>query len=547
MTQTQTQSVLTSSTVMAVGTVLSRLTGFVRAALLAAAIGLTTAHADIFNVPNTIPNSLYILVAGGIFNAVLVPQLVRAMKNDPDGGDAYANRIITLGALVLVGVTVVLLVLAPLVLRLYANGEYFTDPTLAAERQSLINFARWCMPQIFFYGMFVLFGQILNARGKFGPMMWTPIANNVVGIATIVAYLVLYSGQAATGGYTTRQEILLGLGSTVGIAVQTLLLLPYLRATGFSIRPRFDFKGTGLSHTARLGMWTIGFVIVNQIAYFVMTHRATSATVGSKNGAGYTVYSNAFLLTQVPHSVVTVSLATAMIPLVSRLAAEGRIRQLAVELSSTLRLMLSIMLPFAVALAVLGPAIATVLFSWGKAAGDTTTLGTTLVAFAPGLLLFSVHYVLLRGFYALEDTRTPFYIQCLIAAVNIVLAITLTIVVGPDLVAPMLALAYSASYLAGAVVAVFLLAHRLGGLDGHELVRFVVRVLLASITAAISTWVVILLLEGVGLNTSSKLDALVLLVVGGGVGICVYVVLARLMHIREIAKIVGVVTARLRS
>ena len=149
---------------MAAGTLVSRLTGFVRAALLAAALGLAL-NAEVFNVANTIPNSLYILVAGGVFNTVLVPQLVRAIKNDPDGGDAYANRIITLGAVVLAGVTAVLVIAAPLFLRLLVDGSYFTDPSLAGERSSLINFARWCLPQIFFYGMFVLLGQILNARG----------------------------------------------------------------------------------------------------------------------------------------------------------------------------------------------------------------------------------------------------------------------------------------------------------------------------------------------------------------------------------------------
>ena len=181
--------------------------------------------------------------------------------------------------------------------------------------------------------------------------------------------------------------------------------------------------------------------------------------------SGYTVYANAFLFTQVPHSIVTVSLATATMAIVSSMAAEGRLGDVAAEMVSTLRLVLAIIVPFAVALVAVGPALATVVFSWGASTGDTGPLGNTLIAFAPGMLLFSVHYVVLRGFYALEDTRTPFFIQCLIAAVNIVLAITLTRAVDPQHVAPTLALAYGASYAVGSVVSLSVLSRRLGGMD----------------------------------------------------------------------------------
>jgi putative peptidoglycan lipid II flippase len=541
-------SVLASSGLMAAGTLVSRLTGFVRAGLLAAAIGVSL-HAEVFNVANTIPNSLYILVAGGVFNTVLVPQLVRAIKNDPDGGDAYANRIITLGALILAGVTAVLVLIAPLLLRLLVDRSFFTDPALAGERDSLIDFARWCLPQIFFYGMFVLVGQILNARGRFGPMMWAPIANNVISISVIVVYLVAYAGSPATGGYSTGQELLLGLGSTIGIVAQTLLLLPYLKASGFTVRPRFDFRGTGLRHTARLGMWTVGFVIVNQLAFYVMVHRATAGAAQVANGvsdaSGYTVYSNAFLLTQVPHSIVTVSLATATMPLVSRLAAEGRLGAVAEEMVSTLRLVLAVIVPFAVSLLVLGPSLSTVLFSWGHAAGDTTSLGQTLIAFAPGMLMFSVHYTVLRGFYAVEDTRTPFFIQCIIATVNIVMAITLTMIVRPELVAPALALAYGSSYAVGALVSIGVLSHRLGGLDRRGLAQFTARVAAAAVPATLLAWLLIEALEHVaGLDVASKVDSLVLLGVGGLAGLLCYLVVARLLGIREISRIVTLVVYR---
>jgi putative peptidoglycan lipid II flippase len=549
--QTSSSSILSASAVMAAGTVVSRLTGFVRATLLAAAIGLTL-HADVFNVANTIPNSLYILVAGGVLNSVLVPQLVRAIKNDPDGGDAYANRIVSLSALVLAGVTAVLVLLAPWVLQVLADDSFFTDPALSAERDSLIAFARWCMPQIFFYGIFVLLGQILNARGRFGPMMWAPILNNLISIAVIVVYLVAYAGEPATGGYTFEQEMLLGLGSTIGIVAQAAILLPYLRASGFVIRPRLDLRGTGLGHTLRLGLWMIGFVVVNQIAFYVMVHRATSGTTaevapGVDQASGYTMYANAFLLTQVPHAIVTVSVTTAVMPLLSRLADDNRRADVAVELTGALRLVLAVIVPFALALVVLGPALATVMFSWGNAAGDTGPLGTTLIAFAPGVLMFTIHYTVLRGFYAMEDTRTPFFIQCVVAAVNITLTVVLTLQVDPVDVAPALALAYGSAYLVGGLLSLGVLSGRLGGLSGRSLGAFIARTAFAAIPAAALAWLVIEGLERAGLDVGNKGDSLVLLAVGGAIGIVMYVAAARLMRLDEVTRISSLVISRVRG
>ena len=273
------RSLLSSSAVMAAGTTVSRLSGFARSTLLAAALG-TQLHADVFTIANTVPNMLYILLAGGVFNAVLVPQLVRAIKADPDGGEAYTSRIITLAALFLAGTTAVLVLAAPWVMRLYLDDAFFTEG-FAAQRESVINFARLCLPQVFFYGMFVLIGQVLNSRDKFGPMMWAPIANNVIAVIVLVIYLFVFgpaSGAELTGGYTRGQELLLGLGSTLGIVVQFAILIPYLRQTGYRYRPRFDFRGTGLGHTFRLGVWTLAFVVVNQVAYTVVVRLASSGT-----------------------------------------------------------------------------------------------------------------------------------------------------------------------------------------------------------------------------------------------------------------------------
>ena len=170
-----------ATVVMAVGTVISRLTGFLRAAVIAATLGLALT-ADMFAVADALPAAMYTIVAGGILNAVLVPQLVRAMKNDADGGVAYAQRLSSAVLLVLAVATTLLILAAPWVIRLYTGTEFAT-PALAEQREATVLLARFTLAQVFFYGLYALLGQMLNARGRFGPMMFAPILNNLVAIA----------------------------------------------------------------------------------------------------------------------------------------------------------------------------------------------------------------------------------------------------------------------------------------------------------------------------------------------------------------------------
>jgi putative peptidoglycan lipid II flippase len=547
------RSLLSSSAVMAAGTVVSRLSGFVRGILLAAALGVSL-HADVFNIANTVPNMLYILLAGGVVNAVLVPQLVRAMKNDPDGGEAYTNRIITLAALFLGIVTVLLVVAAPLLMRLFLDPQFY-DAARSAQLESVIDFARYCLPQVFFYGMFVLVGQVLNSRGRFGPMMWAPIANNVVAVAVLAAYLTSYGparGAEKQGGFGSGQELLLGLGSTLGIVVQLAVLVPYLRSAGFTYRPRFDFRGTGLGHTLRLGLWTVLFVVVNQVAYTVVVRLASSGTVaggpGRSEGTGYTIYSNSFLLTMVPHSIITVSLATAMLPLLSRHAAEGRLAEIGRQVSATLRSAYALVVPFAALLAVLALPVAQVIWGYGSAARDYRNFAPSLALFALGLVLFTCHYLMLRGFYALEQTRRVFWIQCAIAATNIVAAVLLTRGAPPVQTAPRLVLAYACSYAVGAAVSSALLSREVGGLQGRVLVRFLVRLALAVGPSAAMAWGLreLALRAGLVAPEPARLVAVAELVVVGLAFLATYLGLARLLRLREVGEVVGLVTGRLR-
>ena len=540
---------------MAAGTIVSRLSGFVRGILLAAALGVGL-HADVFNIANTVPNMLYILLAGGVVNAVLVPQLVRAMKNDADGGEAYTNRIITLAALFLGVVTIALVVAAPWLMRLFLDPHFF-DPERSSQLESVIDFARYCLPQVFFYGMFVLVGQVLNARGRFGPMMWAPIANNVIAVAVLTTYLLTLGparGAEKQGGFDTNAEALLGLGSTLGIVVQLLVLLPYLKAAGFSYRPRFDFRGAGLGHTLRLGVWTVLFVVVNQVAYTVVVRIASSGTVdappagapGSVEGTGYTIYSNSFLLTMVPHSIITVSLATAMLPLLSRYAAEGSLARIGAAVSSTLRSAYALVIPVAALLSVMALDVANVIWGYGSAAADFASFAPSLALFGIGLVLFTAHYLLLRGFYALEQTRRVFLIQCGIAATNIVAAVLLTRGAPAVETAPRLVIAYACSYAVGAITSYVILSRTVGGLAGARLVRFLVRLLIAVGISAAAAWG---LREGMEqlVPGTGKLHAILDLSVVGVGFLAIYLAMARLMRIAEVDDVMRLITRRLSS
>ena len=552
------QKVLASSAVMAAGTAFSRISGFLRGALLAAALGLAL-QADIFAIANTLPNAIYILVAGGVFNAVLVPQLVRAMKNDEDGGDAYAQRVITLAALFLAAVTVGLIIVTPWLLGAYLSDAY-DSPDRTAHLQSVIDLTRLCLPQVFFYGMFVLVGQILNARERFGPMMWAPIANNAVAVVMLVLYLLLY-GRASEDEWQQalgrNQELLLGIGSTLGILLQLLILLPYLKAAGFTYRPRFDFRDAGLAKTLSLGLWTVLFVIanqlayvvvVNQIAYFVVVNQASGGPVRDADGTGYFVYANAFLITMVPHSIITVSLATAMLPTISAYAAEHRLRDLGATVASTLRTSLVFVLPITTMLAVLAPDVSNVLFGWGDG-GDATRFAPTLALFAPALVLFTVHHLMLRGFYALEQTRRVFFIQCSVAVTNVVMALLLVRRVDAEDTAPALAAAFLSAYVVGSIVSYTTLRHVVGGMQTPVLVRFLVRMLFAVAAAALAAWAVTAAMTALLGGLADDPHPIVSALRGGlagTVGLGVVLVVAHALRIREVTSLTGAALARVR-
>ncbi|MEO6472401.1 MAG: murein biosynthesis integral membrane protein MurJ [Aeromicrobium sp.] len=531
---------------MALGTIISRITGFARAFLIVSAIGQKL-NGDIFDTANSIPNALYILVAGGVFNVVLVPQLVRAMKNDEDGGDAYANRVVTLGLLVLSTATVLLILLVPLMVRVLFGHDFFTS-AFADQKSSALLLMALCMPQVFFYGAFVLVGQILNARGRFGPMMWAPILNNIVSCAMVGVYIVAFGTSRSADGFSTKESLVLGIGSTAGIALQAIILVPYLRRAGFHYRPRFDFRGVGLGHTFRLGMWTLLFIIVNQIAFVTITRIANNANVEAAKsgggGGGSSAYNFGFLISQVPHGIITVSLATAMMPTLSALASDKLFPRMRLELGRTLRLTLVIVTPLAIAVACLGQQLALVATSFGANKGHTATLGHTIQGFAPAMVFFTVHYVMLRGFYATENTRTPFFVQAILSASNIGFAFALSSLVDPINVSTMLALSFGAAYFVGSVFSATLLSRVIGPVFDSEMWRFVVRMLAACAVAAAIMLAAAYTIDSLLIDKATYAGAALAVFGGGVLGAGGFVLAAKAMRLEELSYLVDTLLRR---
>ena len=524
-----------SSILMALGTVVSRATGLIRNVLQAGALG-TGLLASTYNTANTVPSSLYTLLIGGALNSVLVPQLVRARLEQPDGGRAYEQRLITLVLCVLGAGTVPAVWAAPAIVGLYMRDT----PESHDAFQLTVVFARFLLPQILFYGLFAILGQVLNARGRFGAMMWTPVLNNVVLITMFGLYLGLMTVPDRVEDITPEQVRLLGIGTTCGIALQALALIPFVRAAGVRLRPRFDWRGTGLGGSIRAARWTLLFVLVNQIALAVVTNYANAADQElPQAGAGYSAYSYAQTIWLLPQSIVTVSLVTALLPRMSRAAAEGRVADLRADLSRALRVSGVVIVPSAFFFLAFGPQISTLLFAHGAAdAASARPLGQMLQAFGLGLIPFAAQYLLLRGFYAFEDTRTPFWMATWTAAVNIALATACHVLLPARWSVTGMAAAYTLSYAVGLLLTANVLRRRLAGrIDGRRLTRTYTRLTLASSVAAALGWLTTRTTSGAlpaTLPATGTWHTALTLASGGLVMALVYLALTRLLRITEL-------------
>jgi putative peptidoglycan lipid II flippase len=547
------RALIGASSVMATGTVVSRVTGIARDIALAAALGFYLVS-DAYSLGNSLPTIVYILVVGGALNAVFIPQLVRRMEADADDGKAYADRLITATATILLALAILSVIAAPWIVDLYTPADY-----PQAQYDLAVAFARLCLPQIFFYGLYTMLSQVLNSRGKFGAPMFAPIANNVVAIATFAIFIwVAGTSAAADGVLSTGQVLLLGIGTTVGVMVQAVILIPVLSRAGYRWRPRFDWKDQGLGKAGKLAGWTIGLVLVNQLTYVVITRLAAQANVDAAatgaTAAGITTYQKAHLVFMLPHSVITISIVTALLPAISRLAHEGKFKEIGQDIGGAMRMVAALITPVAALLFILGSDIGVVLFGYGAATVEqAAVMGDIVRVFMLGLLPFTLFYVLLRGFYSLEDTRTPFIVTVLFSIVMLALIVVLFSALsglgvssagGPQIAA--IAIGYVIAYWFGFAVLWWWLARRLGGVDSGSTAWALIRLTIAGVLTVLVVTILRGLLGAVAPleEWSAQLSSLATIVVLGSIGAVMFIVLARLLRVREVSTAVSMVKSK---
>jgi len=393
-------NLIRSSSLMGLGTIVSRATGLIRNLLLVAALG-TGLLGDAFNVANTTPNIIYNLLIGGALSAVFVPLIVQSFRQE-DGGSAHISRLISLIASSLLFITIAAMLLAPLLISLYA-------PTFSGRsRDVTLAFALYCLPQILFYGLYGILGQVANAKEQFGPMMWAPIANNLLVIA-LFSYFISVTDEISLETISGSQMALLGLGSTLGIVLQALILFPTLRKSGLKLTFRSDWRGVGLDKAMRLASWAFMFVLISQIGFLITVNLATRAAVlaqdaGIPYGVGYTPYANAYLVMLLPHSIVTISIVTALLPGLSKLAFDRKLSEVRDQISKALRLTAISTIPAALFFFFFAEEIATAIF-FGISEQAAAYVGRVLAAMSLGLVPLSINLILIRGLNAFENTK----------------------------------------------------------------------------------------------------------------------------------------------
>jgi putative peptidoglycan lipid II flippase len=522
-----------ASGIMALGTIISRITGFVRGILIVAVLG-TTLLADTYNVANTMPNILYNLLVGGALTAIFIPQLVRSFDHK-DGGDDFASRLITTISLILLVLVSLGMFFAPALVRLYAP-EFFTAG-FETEQEIAIAFTRYCLPQIFFLGLFTMLGQVANARGSFGPLMWAPIANNLVGIALFGGFL-LFSPGVDISSITANQVALLGWGTTFSVVVQALVLVPVIRKLGISIKPKLGVSGLGKSFN--LAGWTLVYVLISQLGYLVTVNVATTAAVRSAQenvatGVGYTPYTYAYFVMLLPYSIVTISIITAILPHISKLALDGKRDEVKAQLIRAIRLVGVITVPSAVAFLLFGPLITQSIFI-GISNDDSRYIGYVLSALSFGLVAFSINLILIRGFNAFEDTKTQVVSILVINVLSVAMSYLFLSFLKTQWVTVGLGVAFSVSYLVGLLVTLGLLKKHIGKLAISEFLGQHVRLLIASLLAMAPMFLMTQYISWLELDLSRAARAGELLVVMV-VAFFTYILAAKALRIEEISMI----------
>ena len=449
---------------MAVGTAVSRLTGVGRILVLAYALGFHHL-ADAYNLANTTPNMLYDIVLGGVLSATFIPVFIDRMatRSNREAWRAI-SAVVTLALAVLVVATIAFWLLAPLVIdafTAFGHSSGISATGLAQERSVATNLLRWFVPQVFFYGVISLTTALLNARQRFGAPTWVPVANNIVCIVVLLWFRHLVPDPTLHNALGHgHQLLLLGLGTTAGVAVQALLLVPSFARAGLGrVRLHWEPGHEAVKTVLRLGLWTFGFVLANQVALYVVLALA----VGAKGQATVSSYTYAYAFMQMPYAVVAVSVMSAVTPDLSRSWALGDLPAFRRRFAGGLRAVLSAILPAAVGMLILAkPAIALLLGHGAAKPQQTADAGAALAILAAGLPGFCSFLFIVRALQSMQRTKVAFWLYLFENGINVVLAVVLVHSMSVRGLAISLSVAYFLAALAGVAVLRGWLGH-LGG------------------------------------------------------------------------------------
>jgi putative peptidoglycan lipid II flippase len=531
-------SLARSTALMATGTLLSRITGLLRVTVLVATLGVGESRlADVYNVANTTPNIIYELVLGGILSSIFVPVFVE-VRNTRGQRQAWhvarATMTIAIAGLgLLAGIT---MLAAPWIIRLYVHSGSPAERAQAVELggQLLAMF----LPQIVFYGVGAVMTGLLNAHRRFGVPMFAPILNNLVVIAVGLSFHALVGQQVPqVGEVTTGQKLLLGLGTTAGVAAMTMVQWPFLRRIGFRFHFVWNWRDRAIRKMATLSAYTVGYVVTNQLGYLLVPVLAYGVQ------GGYTAYTTAFIFFQLPHGVFAVSVMTALLPPLSEYAVARDWAAFRATVARGIRLTAAVLLPAALGyLALAGPIVRLLLEHGVVTEASTSLLVPVLMVFVLGLVPFSTYQLVLRAFYALQDTRTTFRVNLVSVGVNVVVNLALFNLLPQRWKIPGLAFGHVSSYTVGSALLLYLLSRRIGGLEGSRILGAVGRMLVAglvmvAVTLLASRAVAAAIDPGLGRD-------LVTVVAGVIVGAGTYLAVARLLRVEELALLLEVVRRR---
>ena len=498
-------SLAKSSGKMAVASLVSRITGFFWKIMLVWAVGSGIVN-DSFNIANTMPNIFFELLLGGVLSSVVVPLLVRS-QDDPDGGQAYTQRMLTVGLVVLLVGTAIAVLAAPALTSMYIEPGQNASPELTTA------FARLLLPEIFFYGVFALLSAVLNAKQIFGPTAWAPVMNNVVVILTLALFMVL-PGEISLNPVRMGdlKLLVLGIGVTLGIVVQALLLVPPLLRSGFRFRWRWGIDRR-MREFGGLALWILGYVAVSQVGVTINTRVLTLGDPG-----GVTIYSNAWLLFQLPYGVIGVSLLTAIMPRLSRNAADGDTRKVVADLSYASRISTVMLVPIAAVLSVIGEPVGIALFSGGNnSATDASRLGLALAVSAFGLLPYALVMLQLRVFYAMKDARTPTLIMVVMTTVKIPLLYLCPVLLDGKQVVLGAMMVNSLTFVVGAIMGQVWLWVSLGNLRSKRALGVILFTVVASMLGVFAAVLVGNVVPDFGVRTTAWIKLVLQGLVGLGV------------------------------